>query len=160
VRSRCQPRRHLKTVDAGQLNIQQHHLRAKTRGSSQRRRASPASPTTAKPSASSNALADDRKPSWSSTISTVRGTLKSSHAARPSHRGQPPNSANRTRRRKPRLPGADLVWLAIRRPDLLIRCARPCCSNLIAQQREQSIGGTWAPQRESAVRDRWDVWYI
>ncbi len=42
---------------------------------------SPASPTTSKPSVSSSVLADNRKPAWSSTITTVGLTSRSSHAA-------------------------------------------------------------------------------
>src|SRR5215469_9562076 len=41
---------------------------------------SSASPTTSNPAASSNALAEDRKPGWSSTITTVGFTHRSSHA--------------------------------------------------------------------------------
>ena len=49
-----------------------------------------ASPTTSNPSASSNALAEDRKPGWSSTISTVSFfTSRSSHAAGLSASGLP-----------------------------------------------------------------------
>ena len=83
IGTRRQALGHLEAVHAGQLHVEQDDVRPEPLDRVEPVSPSSTAPTTLAPCSSSSAVADDRKPSWSSTINTDGRMGESSHRSSP-----------------------------------------------------------------------------